>query len=217
MEDQDFDEEPYYFPVYDTDPDLTSSENSTTTPGTSTMSPSSHSGLNELSSSDEENADLAWDSSPEQYQIEDPIPFTPILTDETTRHRLYASSESRLVRSNAFRRPTLPPPAPRKSRIPLPLSPSQVDNNSVNDISHALSRINTQVFTNSNRPRRSTPRVDYRRLHREGREEGAKGEREKVKKSKKDHATIGLALNLRSGPARQFQTSYVTPWTLYII
>ena len=175
MEDQDFDEEPYYFPVCDTDPDVTSSENSTTTPGTSTISPSSHSGLNELSSSDEENADLAWDNSPEQYQIEDPIPFTPILTDKTTRHRLYASSESRLVRSNAFRRPTLPPPAPRKSRIPLPLSPSQVDNNSVNDISHALSRINTQVFTNSNRPRRSIPRIDYRRLHREGREEGAEG------------------------------------------
>ena len=73
-------------------------------------------------------------------------------------------------RTNSSQLPNnLPPRAPKKPRVPTPKSPSQVCMNMVNDVTEAVSRIDTQIFTNSNRPRRSVTQPDYKMLHTVGR------------------------------------------------
>ena len=116
---------------------------------------------------DSSSSDLDWDSSPEQYQLLDPSNSKkkPPLDLAPARTRHNATSDSQVRRSNAFRHPRLPPPAPRKSRIPKPVTPGQVQMDMVNDVSAVLPEVHSRVFTNSNRPRRNSSRPDYRQLH----------------------------------------------------
>ena len=116
----------------------------------------------------------------------------------TKPQRRLATSEEELSRSNAFRHPQdanrIPPPFPRRdinttqpvhqrsvSRIPKPLSPSQVDLSSVNDLSELpppfLSPAPSQKPTTSTGGR-VTQRIDYKEYHRTGQR------REREKKSK---------------------------------
>ena len=111
--------------------------------------------------------------SPTYQNDHEPVSKPPLIPSTSTSRR-HAVSEHQLSRSLAFRRnPLLPPPAPRKPRIPVPTFPSDVPTNMVSDVSNALATINTRIYTNSNRPRRSTPRPDYLQLHTTGRRQQA--------------------------------------------
>ena len=83
-------------------------------------------------------------------QVEPPNPHLQPAFHNAPRQRTYGTSQNPLRRQNAFRTPKpdyafleTPPPlnqtpdtrAPRKSRIPTPVSPSDVDLNAVTDIS----------------------------------------------------------------------------------
>ena len=127
-------------------------------------------------STDSDAPALSWDTSPEQYQLYNsnhvPQPVEqpskpPILP--RYRQRLQAVSSQSITRSNAFR-DQIHPPAPRKPRVPTPISPSQVHTTQVNNVSEALDCIQTQVYTNTNRPQRSIPRPNYRLLNSRGRD-----------------------------------------------
>ena len=119
-------------------------------------------------SSDDDHEDLQWDMSPEQYQLaQDNYRLEPPSAPVKKTRRL-ASSEPCLMRSNAFRKPHH---QPRKSRIPLPTSPSAVNTHEVNDISVVVQQIPTLVYTNSSRSRRTSQRLNYRTLHHHGRTE----------------------------------------------
>ena len=159
--------------MYDNPEDPSSAESSTES------NTSIRADQDEPVSSDEDH-ELHWDSSPEQYELsptyqnDHELVSKPPIIDSTSTSRRHAISEHQLSRSNAFRRnPLLPPPAPRKPRIPVPTSPSDVPTNMVSDVSNALATINTRIYTNSNRPRRSTPRPDYLQLHTTGRRQQA--------------------------------------------
>ena len=159
--DDQVDEDEFIVPLASThDISISESSDETSDPNSGTDQQNSSNYCSSTSSME----DLQWDTSPEQYRLmqEDTAP-TPFLEPKTRRH---AVSDPTLSRSDAFR---LPPPAPRKSRIPTPKDPSQVNTRAVNDISVAVSQIPTQIFTNSQRPRRSNTRLDYRMLHHHGR------------------------------------------------
>ena len=187
-------------------PELPSTPNSNTS--SSTLSPTPNTSHSEPQdslpcSSDED--EYNWDSSPEQYRLQEEPPIeqqhqkNPPLPINT-RPRLPGTSETLVTRSNAFRRPNLPPPAPRKSRksrIPQPTSPTQVVTTSVNDVSIAVSKINTMIFSSNSRPRRSTPQPqNYRLFHSRGRSEeedtGQEREEEETQKGPRKHRAATL-------------------------
>ena len=172
VEDQDYDDcEPHIMIPFPED----SSIDSTSNPTTMSNTPERHSSTQSPDSSPSPSPqthgmdELTWDWSPEQYQLQALPPDNtpkPLLPKPPPRNRKQATTDPSLTRSHAFWKPsTLPPLAPKKPRVPTPSSPASVQTNMVNDISVAVSHINTQVFTNSSRPRRSIPRPDYRRLH----------------------------------------------------
>ena len=150
---------------------------------------------NSLSSTDsctsaESKRDLSWDDTPSQYTLSpdgsqrpflpsDTHRFTstpfPIVREEDipafTRSRLFASSDSTVARTPAFRYPQsdqafisspqhlLPATntAPtRRSRIPTPCSPSRVKTTQVADVSQVLPQLNLprQSSRSSQRPDR---------------------------------------------------------------
>ena len=104
---------------------------------------------------DTSEEELTWDPSPTQYALQsDPLPdnLQPYVSTPITRSRTYASSQTPLSRRNAFRSPRnndafihtpspgprIPVPeaiAPKKSRIPTPTAVSDVNLDSVNDLS----------------------------------------------------------------------------------
>ena len=117
---------------------------------------------------------MAWDNSPDQYTLSTSPhspqawslqPFIPgpkpNVPPAFPRNRLCAFSQPPVSRNHAFRTPqsnqafvttpTPPPFAPARSRIPLPISPSQVDLQHVGDFSNVLPPL----------PRRSS-RISYR-------------------------------------------------------
>ena len=121
-----------------------------------------------------EEEEMTWDTSPEQYCLTTknsvdawtPPPFVPQQISATIpqafpRERLDAFSHQPLTRRNAFRRPPSalpfhsPQPSSRpvsSSRIPVPISPSQVDPTMVSDLSHVLPNLGMPP----NAPRRSS-------------------------------------------------------------
>ena len=141
-EDQNSDDD-YPMPFTYAHVEVDSTVSSTPVSDTSTEGPASDA----HGSSDSDTPSLSWDTSPEQYRLYEPnqesnpvIPQRPPLLD-ASRQPLHAKTSRVVSRTNAFRDPPLlPPPAPRKTRIPKPISPSQVRVDEVNDISGALAR-----------------------------------------------------------------------------
>ena len=141
-EDQNSDDD-YPMPFTYAHVEVDSTFSSTPVSDTSTEGPASDA----HGSSDSDTPSLSWDTSPEQYRLYEPnqesnpvIPQRPPLLD-ASRQPLHAKTSRVVSRTNAFRDPPLlPPPAPRKTRIPKPISPSQVRVDEVNDISGALAR-----------------------------------------------------------------------------
>ena len=133
----------------------------------------------ETPSSDlDSDQELAWDFSPEQTQLSlDTCQLSYHIEENSSHHpRRYATSENNLTRSNAFRSPpdeSIKGPIPQKSssegqtralgarsRIPKPVSPSQIDLNQVNDIS-ALPFLTLQSQSQITAPHQ-TPEEDVR-------------------------------------------------------
>ena len=139
-------------------------------PTSDTSSP----GCQEHPSASSSDDDMTWDASPEQYAListqtneidawSSP-PFAPPnvnLPPAFPRDRIYAFTQPPLTRRNAFRlpnsnhafitSPTNDPQTLRKSRIPLPTAPVDVNLHEVNDVSLVLPAPTPSVAT-----RRST-------------------------------------------------------------
>ena len=200
-EDQNYDcEETLVFtPIYPHSPDLQSASNSEESINTSSETLASSDNTDVSSSSSDD--DLIWDTSPEQYALsdlsdqvgyDDPSSFQQnAAIPPSTLSRRYATSEHSLVRSDAFKSPpdtSIPLPRRpdanshdvpipiRSSRIPTPVSPSQVNLHEVND----LSALPSLTFVPSKSPtpafptgRRSTRQpFNYKTYHTTGKKNG---------------------------------------------
>ena len=167
-----------------------------------------------VSTTEPEDNDLDWDTSPSQYALISQPDYEPTGMPILTRHRsrILGTSERSLTRSDAFRQPPDPrPDAPKKkSRIPLPTSPRQVELNKVNDVSLAINYVEFKDTRQTNRPRRrenieeevhrstttrprreSARRINYRSFHDHG-HPGTHDEQEDTGEGEVNHASIGL-------------------------
>ena len=185
--------------IYSYHQDITQDEDSLVSSNNPTQPPSD-AGSSSLSTS-EEDENIEWDTSPEQYQLQaasldawSPTPFVPsvapaLIPPAFPRDHTPGRSQQHLVRRNAFRIRTRDPSTaayvtPRTSRIPIPVSAHDVNLSAVSDVSRVLPFATDQPPPAPRRPARNRSRPDFYGIssqqpavqEREGREKEEKKE-----------------------------------------
>ena len=201
--DQDFSLDIVPFSSHGQDIQLEESTSNSTSP--STTPPSSPAvSVNSSTNLTSEDEEMAWDTSPEQYQLTIqkslnawssppfvPQPSSAVIPPAFPRKRINAVSYQPLTRRNAFRAP--PADAPnnhpdpssphgRPTRIPVPVSPSQVDFTLVSDLSNVLPTLGMPQHAPRRSSRIRTPPVYLSAATNDDRKMEGKGNKEKPRK-----------------------------------